>query len=198
MRFLIIVGAFAGFSIQAQIPATVPVQAQAQARPGLSIQLYPAGQIIQARALVNNALRTDVRLYAGVNRARRKDYGKKDNEEGFGGGVGIDLVHLSGSNLSGIYYGGKLDLWYLNIDWEHVENPCPPGTKCLAPVILRKGESKIFVVQPTATLGYRHTPKESSIALEFSVSFGAEINAYTDGDNVGEGLILLGGVAVDF
>ncbi|MCZ6705026.1 MAG: hypothetical protein O6942_03915 [Bacteroidetes bacterium] len=188
MRFLVLFSVLVGLS----------VQTQAQVKPGVSVQIYPAGQIVQAKALIHNGVRTDIRLYVGVNRARRKDYGKKDHEEGLGAGVGIDLAHLTGSKISGVYYGGKLDLWYLNIDWEHVENPCPPSTKCLAPAILRTGETKIFVVQPTATLGYRYALKNGSAALEFSVSLGAEINAYTDGDPVGEGLILLGGLAIDF
>ena len=143
---------------------------------------------VPASSVDNIAFRTKV----------EENFGRKDHEEGSGGGVGVDLVHMSGSNSSGLYFGGKLDLWYLKIDWEHVENPCPPDTKCLAPDILRTGETNIFVVQPTATLGYRYTPAESSIELEFSLAFGAEINAYTDGDQVGEGLILLGGVAVGF
>ena len=169
---------------------------EAQVRHGISAQIYPAGQILQIRTLVRQGSGMDVRLYAGINRARRQDFGEKDDEEGFGAGLGLDVV--KSPDASGIYYGGKLDLWYLNIDWEDVENPCPDDAKCLAPEILRTGETQLLVVQPTATFGYRYIPSESSIALEFSLSLGAEINAHTDGDPVGEGLILLGGIAVDF
>lgn len=194
MRFLVLIAVGIVFPIQAQVRA----QVEAKNLPGLSVQIYPAGQIVQARMLVHHGAQTDLRFYVGINRARRKDFGKKDLEEGFGGGVGLDLVHLRGSNPSGFYLGGKLDLWYLDIDWEHIDNRCPPGAQCLVPEILRRGETKIFVIQPTATLGYRYAAEELPVALEFSLALGAEINAYTDGDQVGEGLILLAGVAIDF
>lgn len=169
---------------------------EAQIRPGVSFQLYPAGQVLQLRGVVKNTEQMDVRLYAGVNRARRQDFGKKDNEEGFGAGLGLDAIRTPVA--SGIYYGGKLDLWYLTIDWEHVENRCPEGAVCLVPPTHTSGKTNLFVVQPTATLGYRYLPSNSDIGLEFSLSLGAEINAHTDGDKVGEGLILLGGIAIDF
>ncbi|GMQ82319.1 MAG: hypothetical protein BMS9Abin05_1767 [Rhodothermia bacterium] len=188
MRLLIFFGLILGLSLDTQ----------AQIKPGLSVQIYPAGQIVQASARVWSNERSEATIFAGINRARRQDFGKKDNEEGLGGGIGIDIMRLTGTRPRGLYLGGKLDLWYLNIDWRQVENPCPKGAQCLAPVILRTGETRIFVVQPTVIAGYRLLPVGNSVTVDFSIALGVEINAYTDGDRVGEGVILLGGLALGF
>lgn len=173
-------------------------EAGAQVSPGVSVQIYPAGQIVQGRAAVQHGPRSEIRLFFGYNRTRRQDFGRMDHEEGGGFGIGADVIGFFKPEPQSLFFGAKLDVWYLNIDWRDVENPCPRDSQCLAPDILLHGDTQILVVQPTAQLGYRLPARGGSLALDLTVALGAEINAYTRGERVGEGAILLVGVAATF
>ncbi len=173
------------------------VEAGAQVSPGVSVQIYPAGQILQARAAVQNGPRSEIHLFFGYNRARRQDFGRMDHEEGGGFGIGADIIGFFRPEPQSLFFGAKLDLWYLNIDWRDVFDPCG-DLRCMAPVLLREGNTQILVVQPTAQLGYRLLPGGGSLVLDLTIALGAEVNAYTRGERVGEGVILLGGVAATF
>ena len=74
------------------------------------------------------------------------------------------IINIASHRPDLFYAGGKLDLWYMKIDWDHVENRCPEGASCFAPEILRTGDTKIIIVQPTGTVGYRYSSAGSSLA----------------------------------
>jgi len=171
------------------------LKADAQVSPGVSFQIYPAGQILQARAAVQHGPRSEIRLFIGYNRTRRQDFGRMDRENGGGFGIGADAIAFFKPDSQSLFFGAKLDVWYLNIDWRDVEFACPI---CRGPDILRVGDTQILVLQPTVQLGYRLLPGGVSMALDLTISLGAEVNAYTHGERVGEGAILLAGIAATF
>ena len=154
------------------------------------VQVYPAGVIpsVQAR----KTLGTQDQIYARVagNFTDRQDFGEHDDETGSGFGVGVGWRHyltpwtqstetVSGYRPDGWQYGARLDVFDLHIDWTD------PGN--------RTGHTDIIVVQPSIEFGYGWS--NTSIGrLEANLGLGAEINVDTDGDDVGEGAILLFGL----
>ena len=147
---------------------------------GAELQAYPAG--VQATAVAVYPLSESDRLSlrAGYNATDRQDWGEHDQEDGGGPGFGIGFHHLFTPQASeGWLVGAKLDLWWLDIDWE--EDSAPDGS------------TDVTVLQPTAEGGYRwDLDGGASVALTLSV--GAEINVDTDGEDVGEGAIVLLGL----
>ena len=55
---------------------------------------------------------------AGANVTDRGDWSEHDNEEGFGSGVGGGWRRYGNSGRVGFFWGGRVDLWSLEIDWE--------------------------------------------------------------------------------
>ncbi|QDV07324.1 hypothetical protein Poly30_28470 [Planctomycetes bacterium Poly30] len=149
---------------------------------GVEIQAYPAGIIpaLHFRKTVSDRDVITARL--GTNITDRRDWGEHDDESGsgFGGGLGWrrSLNHPSPLTESGFHYGARLDLWNLNIDWKD------PG---------RSGSTDILVLQPSAEFGYGWT-HPSLGRFETTLGLGVEINVDTDGEDVGEGPILLFGL----
>ena len=85
---------------------------------GAELQAYPAGIIpgIHAQFPTNEHGSVTARLAANIT--DRQDFGEHDDEtgEGFGGGVGYR--HHFGENGTGWLLGARVDLWFLEIDWE--------------------------------------------------------------------------------
>ena len=158
---------------------------------GGELQLYPAGVNVTARLSMSVANNQRLAFYAGYNESDRQDFGEHDNEKGGGAGVGAGLQHYFGPQQSGWYAGGRLDVWRLGIDWRDRRN----GTDV-------EGTTDITVLQPTARGGYSwllgDSAQNGQWAIEAGLALGAEINIKTNGEDVGEGAILLGGVAVEY
>jgi hypothetical protein len=153
---------------------------------GVELQAYPAG-IIPAVHLRKSISDQDViTARIGSNITDRRDFGEHDDETGSGFGGGIGWRHfIKPSNpfaqaglQSGLLYGARLDLWSLDMDWKD------PG---------RSGSTDILVLQPTAEFGYGWT-HVSLGRFETTLGLGMEINVDTDGEEVGEGLIVLFGL----
>lgn len=146
-------------------------------RPGLSLQVYPAGVIAGVQVIQPDFLLDESGLRLAMNLTDRRDWGEHDNEDGGGGGVGVFTREAISEEF---LVGARLDLWSLGISWEEDD---------------RRGTSDILVLQPTAEVIYRPSrlPKFS-----FTAGLGAEINIDTDGEDVGEGFIGLLGVEYQF
>ncbi|MBO6575625.1 MAG: hypothetical protein JJ896_11530 [Rhodothermales bacterium] len=156
----------------------LPVSAQ---QVGPSFEAYPAGVIVTARYSLDTADSSRVHIHAGMNATSRRDWGEHDDERGAGFGLGVAGHRYLQGRRSGPWVGLRMDVWQLTIDW------IDDG---------RVGESKVTVAQPTARAGW--TLSLGKADLDFSLGLGAEINVRTQGEAVGQGAILLGGIALGY
>jgi hypothetical protein len=165
--------------------AAAPLLAQSgrSGRLGIEAQGYPAGLIAAARFDLPVGRRGSIGVTAGYNLTDRGDFGEHDDEQGGGFGVGLLTSQRLGNGASGFYLGWRVDLWWLEIDWED-RTPTRAGT------------TKITVLQPTGRAGYVWSLADERVRLEAGLGLGAEVNIRTRGEAVGDGAILLGGVAV--
>ncbi len=153
---------------------------------GLEAQVYPTGIIagIRAEKSINKHDVGSVRLgYQFINHG---DQGLHDDEKGSGYGVTIGYKHYFERYFSGLTLALRTDFWYNTIDWE---------TNTDAGIV--KGVSKIMVLQPTVELGWAFAFGEN-LVLTPAIAAGFEKNISTDGEDTGEGLILLVGVTAAY
>lgn len=148
---------------------------------GAEMQAYPAGVIpgLQVRRRLNDADAVFVRVAA--NLTERNDWGEHDDESGsgFGGGVGWRRALGGSLDEDGWIIGARVDLWSLEVDWKD------PGP--------RSGSTDVLVLQPTLEGGHGWT-RAGGDRIEATLGLGAEINVDTDGEDVGEGAIVLLGI----
>ena len=151
---------------------------------GLDIQVYPSGFIAAGNATFEVHDNWIAALYAGYNIAERQDFGEHDDESGGGPGFGGMVRYFFETIDAGWFSGARFDVWFLEIDWEDNRN----GKR-------EAGSSDITVLQPTMQVGYAWLIKEY-LSLETHASLGAEVNVSTDGEEVGEGAIILLGMTL--
>lgn len=172
------------FAYFAALLALIPLAACSIAPPavGVEFQAYPAGIIpgIHVQVPLDEYGSLTGRFAANIT--DRQDFGEFDNEEGEGFGGGIGYRRYLETGQTGWLYGGRIDIWSLEIDFEDSGGPT--------------GTSDIIVLQPTAEVGYGFRLGEGSWRLEVALGVGAEINVDTDGEDVGEGAIVLLGVTL--
>jgi hypothetical protein len=171
-------GRAAGLTLLLAVLALPPASAQ---QVGGELQLYPAGAIVVARYTRDVGQATRLHLHAGLNATDRRDWGLHALERGAGFGGGLALHRYRGSAGRGPWIGLRLDAWSLDIEWR---DPTRIGT------------TDVTVLQPTARGGW--TFNAGQVAIDASISIGQEFNVRTTGDPVGEGAILLAGIAVGF
>lgn len=159
---------------------------------GIVIQAYPAGVILGVRGGIDLGNQNEINLHLGYNITRRGDFGKKDHEEGGGPGLGLSYRHYLPGNIDRLFLGARADLWFMDIDWREKREECGTVPSCMEQEI--NGSTKITVLQPTLQAGYNVLKNNPDWILAPSVSFGYEINIRTEGEEVGEGAILLGGL----
>lgn len=162
------------------LPLLTASCATGPAAVGVELQAYPAGLIPGLHVQTPLDELSSLTFRAAANLTDRQDFGEFDNEEGDGFGGGIGYRRYLERGREGWLFGGRVDLWDLEIDWED------PG-----PVT---GTTDILVLQPTAEVGYGFRLGEDGWRIELTLGLGAEINIDTDGEDVGEGAILLLGI----
>ena len=177
-------------SVVIGIVAMNPPGAEAQApvnrfSAGLELQGYPAGVIVAGRASLEVSAADAVLLYVGYNTTDRGDFGEHDDEEGGGAGFGAAVRHSFGAGDGGWHIGARADLWFLDIDWRDGGGP-------------RVGRTEVTVLQPTARAGYAWLLSGKRLRLDATAALGAEINIQTQGEDVGEGVIVLGGIGLSY
>lgn len=151
-------------------------------------QGYPAGLIMSGQLGLAVAPATRVLLIAGYNTTDRRDWGTQDDETGSGPGFGLAARRYFGADDTGVHLGLRADLWFLDIDWQR---EAPVG-----PVVF--GTTAVVVLQPTGQIGYTWGFAENRWCLDLTVALGVEINVRTEGEPVGEGAILLGGLGLSY
>jgi len=150
---------------------------------GVEARGYPAGVLTTGRLDLDLGPRSRIGLSAGYNLTRRGDFGEHDDERGGGPGLGVLVTARLGDRPSGFYLGGRIDVWWLDVDWTD-RSPA------------RTGRTAITVVQPTARGGYGFSLAGGRWRLETGLALGAEANVRTEGERVGEGAILLAEIAL--
>lgn len=176
MRFLGTLG-FAALAL-----AALPAQA-GQYEPFGEFRGFPSGEIISGgigTALSNNYYAS---AHVAYEFAQRGNNGEHDDENGGGIGGGVTLDKYFRRGQVGWFVGGRAEVLFLNIDFKN------PGVR---------GSSDTTVFQPTARAGYAWAFDHGRYGLQLGLSLGAEINVHTRGEKVGDGAIVLGGVAFSF
>ena len=156
-----------------------PGHPQQSSSIGLELRAYPAG-FIPALRLSQNAGDLDLLLTLGYNDTDRRDWGEHQDETGGGWGLGAGARVRFAEHGSGWIVGARADLWFMEIDWTDPED---------------QDSTDITVLMPTLEGGYQWIVGEGRWLLEATLSAGAEINLKTQGEEVGEGAIVLIGVA---
>ncbi|HEX9793618.1 MAG TPA: hypothetical protein VGC54_06505 [Planctomycetota bacterium] len=154
-------------------------------RGGGEVQVYPTGTIVGVRGEADFGGGEMVSVRAGYNFADREDNGNHDAERGGGPGWGFGYRHYADADGSGWLYGGRLDLWLLDIDWRDRIGKSNRQ---------RRGTTEATVLMPTVEGGYAFS-FSNGWRLDFALGVGAEINIDENGESVGDGAILLGGFA---
>lgn len=152
---------------------------------GAEIHVYPAGIMMGVRGEVEISDPDALVIRIGYNIARRGDFGEHDDERGGGPGFGIGYHRHLDTLVEGLFLGLKSDFWFMEIDWE---DDAP----------LQEGTTEIVVLQPAAEVGFNLFRGRSGWQLFPSLSFGYEINVKTEGEPVGQGAILTGGLTATF
>lgn len=166
----------------AALATTAPARAD-QYQPIGEIRGYPSGAILSAglgRGFGDNYYASAHGAYNFVDRGSNGEF---QNEDGGGFGFGATVDKFFQPGQTGWFVGGRAELFFLEIDYRD------PGVS---------GSSDITVFQPTARAGYGWQFAGGKYGLVAALSLGAEINVATDGPEVGEGAIVLGGLAFTF
>jgi len=167
------------------VAAPAPAPATYQHDVGGEFQIYPTGFIIAAR--YRHLFHPNLAWmgYLGANFTDRDDEGEHDHEEGEGPGFGAALRWYLEDGGTGLYAGGRADVWFLEIDWRD------DGFLFFD----RAGTTDVIVLQPTGQVGWAWSLADDRFQLETGLSLGLEINVREDGEGVGDGAIILGGVS---
>lgn len=151
---------------------------------GIEVQWYPAGYQFMLTGEWGFTQRDAIHAKLGYNLARRQDFSPyNDQENGGGWGFTTGYRHYFQDQCRGLYVGGRMDWWWLTIDWEDDLETANPTA----------GSTDIVVFQPTGEVGYLYQQPNSPWAVGVNAAAGWEINVLTDGEEVGQGAIgLLG------
>ncbi len=178
---------------------TFPFSLLAQTSLNIGFQVYPAGFVPTLQGELN--LNSDLRIFGriGYNFTDRNDWGEHDEEEGSGVGFGFGFK-TSNILFNKVSLHAATDFWFMDIDWT-TYIPCEPAsTSCGRGQLVESeiyGVSEIIVLQPVIGINYR-LPTFNRLIIEPGISFGYEINIHTEGEDVGDGPILLGGIQIGY
>jgi hypothetical protein len=148
-------------------------------------QVYPTGLIPGLRIEKGFAAKNAVHLRLGYQIIDHRDLGVQDDETGTGYGFTLGYKRYFKEGFKGWHLGVRNDIWFNQIDWK--SNPDTPNEIT--------GTTDIVVVQPTAELGYLWKLSEDWI-ISPSLAFGWEVNVQTEGEETGQGSILLFGLNI--
>lgn len=154
---------------------------------GLEFQQYPTGTLAGIRGAWSPAPHHTLELRLGYNIVYHGDAGVHQLEEGGGFGFTPGFQYWFKPTHEGFFLGARMDVWFNSIDWKDNMNTTEEIS----------GTTKITVLQPTAILGYGFS-FDNQLSLVPTLAFGVEINTNQEGENVGEGAILLAGLQLNY
>jgi len=152
---------------------------------GLEFQAYPAGLMPGISYALGIGADHEFHLRAGMNFAKRNDWGVQLDERGSGYGVTMGYRYRFQLWNELFSIGPRCDIWDMDINFI--------DTRVMAPWVVRS-ETEILVVQPTLELAWWKRFGDSPFEMGLSLSNGYEINVRTRGLPVGEGFITLVGL----
>ena len=155
---------------------------------GIEIQQYPTGYLAGIRGELGLAQHHAMGFRIGYNGLDHKDFGVHDTEVGGGFGGSVGYRYYFKPDNKNLFIGVRTDIWFNKIDWTDLE----PGS--MDPI---EASSKIVVFQPTVIGGYRWAVNDH-FAITPTAALGAEINVKTDGEEVGQGVIILWGLNLSY
>lgn len=148
-------------------------------------QAYPTGLIPGFRMEYGFAQKNAVHFRIGAQFIDHRDLGVHQEEVGKGYGFTIGYNRYLKEEYEKWHFGVRNDFWFNTIDWKW----------SIGPAHIPEGTSEVFVLQPTAHLGYLFL-FENGMFITPHVSFGFEVNVKTEGEPTGEGAIVLLGFNV--
>lgn len=159
---------------------------QGSTRPANSLvfefQAYPTGIIpgFTYERFIGD--RSALNFRVGIQVIRHGDEGVHEDERGngFGGSVGYRYYWPIGLSV-----GARADLWFNSLDWRDNIGEDDEVS----------GQTDIIVLQPVIEATWRQY-FSSNWFVQPSVAAGAEINIVTDGEETGQGFIILGALAI--
>lgn len=151
------------------------------------VQAYPTGVIPGIRIERGFLYKHVVHFRLGYNWIRHGDQGVHEDERGDGYGFSIGYKYYIKNRFRGLFLGARNDIWFNELDWQ--DNIDTPD--------LVSGTSIITVLQPTVEVGYTGE-FDNGLIFTPTISFGVEVNARTEGEEVGQGLILLVGLNIGY
>jgi hypothetical protein len=146
-----------------------------QSKLNFEFQAYPTGLIPGLRYEHSLNENSSALIRLGYNWIRHRDLGVHDDERGDGFGFTLGYTH----HISKFDLSLKSDLWWNSINWK--DNISMPNELT--------GNSKITVLQPTIEVAYLVSDR-----FRPTVALGYEWNVKTDGQETGQGAILLIGI----
>lgn len=150
---------------------------------GFDLQQYPTGSILSLRSNWPAGQQLEAEFRLGANIIYHGDAGVHQNEEGLGFGVSLGGRYWLKAEKTGWQLGARCDFWRNSLDWR--DEPTPN--------MRISGETNVLVVQPTAFLAY-DTRLGGNWRIVPNIALGAEINTWQQGEDVGQGAILLIGL----
>ncbi|MCU0347683.1 MAG: hypothetical protein MUC59_12150 [Saprospiraceae bacterium] len=153
---------------------------------GVEIQAYPTGLIPGIRFERSFSEKDLFTLRLGFQIIDHRDLGIQDDETGTGYGATVGYKHYFRPGFKGLNLGLRLDTWSNTIDWT---NNIPNG--------FETGRSSVWVLQPTAELGWGIVLGENAVVTP-ALAFGYEVNVKTDGKETGQGAIILLGITLAY
>jgi hypothetical protein len=165
----------------------IQIQTVAQSENKLGVyfefQAYPTGLIPGLRIEKDINEKSSIHLRLGYNFIRHGSKGVHEDERGDGYGFTLGYKRHFNEGHKGLFLGLRNDIWFNSLEWQdNIDN-----------VDFVMGQTDVTVVQPTLEAGYSFVSSNGWVVSP-SIAFGFEINAKTDGSEVGEGAILLLGV----
>lgn len=153
---------------------------------GIELQVYPTGIMpgLRGEAMLNE--QNELHIRVGANLFDHRDLGVQEEEIGGGGGFTLGYRRYLKEEQQGFFLGVRSDFWFNTNNWRN-EIGTPQESN---------GTTNIVVVQPTAEAGYRFPLKNSGWTLAPALGFGYEVNVISNGEDVGQGPILLIGLSL--
>ena len=170
------------------LPFGLTAQSTPRSSIGIEFQAYPTGLIPGLAGSWYLSPKDALRFRIGYQFIDHRDLGVQDDETGTGFGGTMGYRRHFQSVRKGIFGGLRCDLWRNRIDWIDFDGDTA--------IMLASGTSNVWVVQPTAEIGYNFSFGQWAFAP--ALAFGYEVNVATDGAPTGEGSILLIGIALDY
>ncbi len=162
------------FSLHAQITEEIGSDTK-NIEIGFELQIYPTGIIPGLRIEKYLSDKSSINIRLGYQIIDHRDLGKHEDETGSGFGISLAYRKFFNSVDNGFSLAFRTDYWVNEIDW--IEG-------------LETGTTNIKVIQPTLMGEYIFHVGER-LTITPSLTAGWEWNAKTDGQDTGEGAIIL-------